>query len=324
MNDDIRDALEDAGRRDVPPPSPGFSARLETRLLQLTKDGLPPAPPEPHRRWSTLGLVASLTAAAILVVGVVVTGGPDRPDVALELADPVNVVVVLADGTTLLDPDGLLLPDGASIRVGDGGSARIGDSILRAGDSATIDARRLRIDRRPRSAVSDPGRTARPTDHRTEPPRPTRSPSSTPRPTPTRSPTPTRQEPTPTPHPTPSPTRPPTEEPTPTASPTPPAAVKPPKLGVRVSGPAEVQVLWTRVRGAHRYILIGTHARRSPAADPVYPGSRVVGRFARRPTDPVTIVVKPAVVELRLQVIAIGAGGRELARSKIVTVTFPR
>ncbi len=330
MNDDVRRSLEEAGRREVPDPRAGFAPGLQAHLQAMAAETRPAGepPPPPRRRdprWSPVVMVASITALAVLVVAIAVLGGVDRSTRELELAEPVNVLVVLADGTTLQDPDGLLLPDGAVIRVGVGGSARIGDSVLAAGDSATVDdSHRLRIDRQSRSAFTSPERTSVPTPPRTNrpTPAPTRSPAPTPRPSATSSTGTHAPAPTATPRPTRTPTTTPTSPSATDPGTTPPAEVKPPKLAARASGPSEIQALWTKVPGARRYILIATRSRHGPAADPIYPGSWVIGRFVRRPADPVTISVNEAVVEVRLQVIVLGPGGVELTRSKIVTVSL--
>jgi hypothetical protein len=330
MNDDVRRSLEEAGRREVPEPRAGFAPSLQAHLQAMAAEtrsaGEPPPAPRPRdRRWSPAGMVAGLTAVVVLVVAIAVLGGVDQSTRELELAEPVNVLVVLTDGTTLRDPDGLLLPDGAVIRVGAGGSARIGDSVLAAGDSATVDdSHRLRIDRQARSALTSPERTSVPTHPRTNPPTPapTRSPAPTPRPSATNSAGGRTPAPTSTPRPTRTPTITPTAPPATNPGTTPPIEVKPPKLGARAVGPSEIQALWTKVPGARRYILIATRSRHGPAADPTYPGSWVIGRFVRRPAEPITITVNEAVVEVRLQVIVLGPGGVELTRSKIVTVSL--
>jgi hypothetical protein len=330
MNDDIRRALEEAGRRNVPQPRAGFATELEARLMAVAETAPPPPEHTPTRRRSVLGLAASLVAVAVvLTAALAILGRDDRSGVAYELTDPVNVVVVLSDGTRLVDPDGLLLPDGAVVQVGVDGSARIGESVLAAGDTATVDARQLRIDRQPRSAVVSPGPT------RTPAPTPapsTGSPSPTSTSQPSSGPTATTR-PDSSPSPTPSPTRPPAGS-TPKAT-LPPASDSIPssspatdvphlRLKARVVGPAEIQVTWKRIPGAHRYILIATRSRSGPAAKPTYPDSLIIGRFTRAPTEPLSFTVKDAIVEIRLRVVALSADGSALTRSRIVTLTFPR
>jgi hypothetical protein len=86
-------------------------------------------------------------------------------------------------------------------------------------------------------------------------------------------------------------------------------------------GTSRVAVKWTRTRGAKTYVLVATVSRGGRAAKPVYPGSRVLGEFARPPVDPFRFTVGPAVTQVRLLVVALGRDGKELARSRVVRVT---
>ena len=319
MNDEVRNALEDAGRREVPEPRDDFATGLEQRLLTLAKNSPPDAPPQPARRPSVFGLAAGLVAVALaLAVAVTILGNDDRSSVAFELSDSVNVVVVLADGTTLVDPDGLLLPDGAVVQVGVDGSARVGDIVLTSGDTATIVDRRLRVDRQPRSAVVSPNRPTTTPSHSTPTPATSKEPSENPP-----APAPPASSATPTASPT-RPTATPTAAPDTSPSSTPPSDVRYLRLTARVVGPSEVRVTWERIRGAHRYILIGTRSRDGPAATPRYPGSWIIGRFAKPPAEALTFTVRDAIVEVKVRVIALAADGSVLTRSRIVTLTFPR
>ena len=324
MSDDIRGALEDAGRRDVPEPRPEFAAALEARLLAQAGARPPIEPRRRARRWSLAGMAASVAAIAlILAIGIVIVGKDQPSPNSLELSDAVNVVVTLTDGTTLIDPDGLLLPDGAVVQVGVDGSARIGDAVLGAGDTATVGGQRLRIDRQPRSAVV-PRATAKPrssggssasSSHPADSSPPTARPDSSASATAT----PTRPEPTPTPRATPTPTT--TPEPSP-PSPTP-TPVPHLQFAADVIGSSEIQVSWRKVPGARRYVLIGSRSRSGPAPRPRYPGSWVIGRFARPPADGFSFTVKDAVVEVRLRVVALGPDGLVIARSRIKTLSLP-
>jgi hypothetical protein len=169
--------------------------------------------------------VLAIAAALALVLGVSSQGGPTTPRAAAELIDPVNVRVVTADGTVVLeDPDGLFLPEGAVVSVGEGGSARIGDTVLAAGDVATVQGGRLVVDHLPVRVVPTPSRVG-----------PGDQPVATPTPSPpaaTASPAPVRT-PGPIPSPEPTPARTPGSTPRPPAtgaSPTPtrpPATVRP-------------------------------------------------------------------------------------------------
>jgi hypothetical protein len=232
------------------------------------------------------------------------------------------VEVVLANGTVLEDPDGLLLPEGAIVRVGEGGSARIGDTALGPGDVAMVRADRLEV-QRPTPVSVVPGGT------------PTRSPAQvgssgstagTPSaPPPSARPTPTPQR-SGSPAPTRSPAPPPAgTEPPATAAPTPtptPAILRPRLRAVLIDGP-RIAVRWTATWSAARYVLVATASRSGPAADPVYPGSRVIGEFTAPPERAFRIRVPEGVVEVRLMVVALREDGRVLRRSRIVTVVVP-
>lgn len=334
MNDDLRRALEEAGRRAVPAPRPGFTRELEDRLLAIAGSardlGSAPDPaPAAHRPRPALGFGAGLAGlAAVLAIVVVMSGFGLRSTLALELTDTTHVEVALADGTTLVDPEGLLLPDGAVVRIGAGGSARIGDVMLGAGDVARVTDRRLDIDRRDDSTttvVATP--TPTPTPSRA-PAVPTDSP-------PPRTPAPSDRLATPgtdaTIPPKPSAT-PRIVSPTPTVagapratlSPTPAAVVKPIKLEARRTGASEVGATWTGVQGAARYILIRTASRDGTAGDPSYPGAPVVGEFTHPPIKPLLFRVWPDVVQVKLLVVALSADGAVIGRSNIATVDLPR
>ncbi len=228
MNDDVRRRLEEAGRAPAPGPRPGFADELEERLLTVARttpaaepvpgDGFEPRPRSPRRRPTMSrgrGLAGGLVGlTAGLVVALVVGGISVRPMHAFELTDPVNVEVALSDGTTLVDPDGLLLPDGAVVRIGVGGSAMVGDVLLGAGDVATIDDRRLSVDRLAEATASGatipsprpttkPPAVPTPTPARPATPRPvaTPRPAATPRPDATPKPRPATPDPDPAPRP---------------------------------------------------------------------------------------------------------------------------
>ncbi len=169
--------------------------------------------------------LAFAALSALAVVLAITIGTPNsQPGPAPLLAGPVNVTVALTDGTVVDATDGLSLPDGAVVTVGEGGYARIGDQVLHAGDVATIEGGRPRVDHdRPVGVVTQsPGHaTSRPTARPT--PRPTPAPDRTPKPTAPPTPKPTAET-TPAPDRTPRPTS--TPEPTPT--PTPPVETGPP------------------------------------------------------------------------------------------------
>ena len=351
MSDDIGRRLEEAGRRSAPGPDPAFADALEVRLLAVARTAA--QPPEPPRQPRLVGLrrlmggVAFAVVAAVLALAVLA----GRPVAAPELTEPVNVEVALVDGTVLEDPVGLRLPDGAVVSVGSGGSARVGDTVLMPGDVATIERGRVRVEHdQPVGAV--PGSTRPTTPRPTQPPTP--SPTRTPA-QPARTPVPTApssNRPTPAPAGTPSstpeltrptaappiaapPTATPTQRPTappptaapPTAAPptaAPPTAAPPtvaPQLRAVAVGTSRVAAKWTRTRGAKTYVLVVTVSRGGRAARPVYPGSRVLGEFARPPVNPFRFNVGPAVTQVRLLVVALGRNGEELARSRVVRVT---
>lgn len=320
MSDDVRRRLDEAGRRPVPEPDPVFGDALEARLLAVA-GSVPPVPPEPPRarlpRVLRIAAGATLAAAAALVLALAVGQGQGGPPAAPELKAPVNVEVALADGTRLEDPSGLPLPDGTVVRVGDGGSAQIGDVVLRPGDVATIVDGRVRIDRpSPAAVATTPRSTASPVGSAppTPAPRPTPSPTPAPGRTPVPTVGPTVAPATPTPEGTPTPT--------PTLTPTPAR----PRLRARAvilpSGAHAVAVTWTAVSDAQTYVLLVSGARQAPAPDPVYPGSRELGEYAAPPSTRLRFRVPIRVTEVRLMVVALDADGSELARSRVVTVTF--
>ncbi len=329
MNDDLRHRLEDAGRRVVPEPEPGFADALETRLLAVAQSAQ--AAPEPPRRPRFAGLrlvLAGTVLAAVAVAGILVLGGPVS---APELTEPVNVEVALVDGTILGDPDGLRLPEGAVVTVGVGGFARVGDTVLEPGDVATVEQGRVRVVHdQPLGVLSPkPRETPRPTVTRKPArspgsPSPTTGPSDAPTAAPTTAPTeaptarPTKAPPTtepPRPTPTPKPSRS-AGEPTPS----PVAELVRPRLRARAVEPAGVAITWTRTRGARTYVLLATVSRTLHARRPSYPGSRVLGEFARPPASPLRYRVPDGVVEVRLLVVALAKDGSELARSRVVRV----
>ena len=83
---------------------------------------------------------------------------------------------------------------------------------------------------------------------------------------------------------------------------------------------------WTPTYRARSYVLIITVARvggDGTARDPVYPGSRVLGTFARPPDLPLRFRVPDGVTELKLQVIALRWNGTVLRRSNVVTIEVP-
>jgi len=326
MSDDVRRDLEAAGERPVPEPRAGVADALEERLLTVARTPTPADPSPSRRGWPTRGLVTGL-ATLVVVLGLVVGSDIlDRPSVAFELSDPVNVEVVLLDGTTLVDPEGLVLPDAAIVRIGVGGSARIGDVLLGAGDVATVEDSGLRIDRSPRAGVSQSTPSKTPAT-RTETPTPSPKPTDPVRPTASASASPTSR-PDGSGSPKPTPTR--TSEPaTKTASPEtqppskPPVDVRPLKLSAKAVGPSEVGALWTGTPGARRYILVASSSRDGAAADPVYPGSAIIGTFTRPPDKPLFFRIRSGVVELRLLVVALNADGAEISRSNVATVSLP-
>ncbi len=241
---------------------------------------------------------------------------------------------MLADGTTLLNPDGLVLPTGAVVRVGASGSARIGDVLLRAGDVATVEDQRLRIDRPPESAVVVPGGQTPSTPPSATPVRPQRPPPTVTPPSPAVAPTmsgppATGRPTTPRPDGTAAPASPRRSDTPASAVPsgklataTPRAALATLKLDARATGPSAVGVRWTGTPGVRRYVLLASVSRLGPAPNPTYPGSLVVGEFTRPPIDPLLLRLRDGVVEIRLVVVALSADGAMVARSNIVRVRF--
>ncbi len=137
MSSDVRRRLDEAGGRPVPPPHPAFADSLDDRLRAVA-GSLPRGSGTPPRRRRAMAgrwaLAAGLSAAVVLgALGLSLAR--DDQQAGLALASPVNVEVVLVNGTILEDPDGLLLPEGAVVRVGDMGSARIGDTAHREGSA---------------------------------------------------------------------------------------------------------------------------------------------------------------------------------------------
>ena len=323
MSDDVRRSLEEAARRPVPPPDAGFADALEARLRAVAAS-LPPAPTPPTRRRPAAGRwVAAATFAAVVVVVAGIGLGLPRPDrrTGPALEQPVNVEVVLVNGTVLKDPDGLLLPEGAVVSVGEAGSAQVGDTVLGPGDVATVQGGRLEVRQPPTGVVpgSTPTRTTRPgATPGLATGEPAASPSGvTPSPTPRRTSSPA---PTSEPSPPPSRTQPPaTAQP----APTPTQAVVRPRLRARLVASSWIAVRWTETSGAASYVLVATMSRSGPAADPVHPGSRVIGTFADPPDRVLRLRVPDGVVEVRLMVVALRENGRALRRSRIVTVAIP-
>jgi hypothetical protein len=334
VSDDTRRRLEDAGRRPAPPPDPAFAERLEARLLAVA--ATPPAPepggPPPRvsrGRWLALA-GATLGALAVAVVLLSRAPGAGAP---LELAQPVNVEVALADGTALEVADGLTLPEGAVIRVGEGGFARIGEVELHPGDVGTVREGRVEVERdQDVGSVSETPTPPmdRPTDRATPRPSaaPDRTPRTTPGPTPKPSPKPT-SAPDRTPRPSPTPTAPPatpTPEPTPepTATPDPspsPSLTVRPRLRAHANPAGNRVVLrWTATRRAASYVLVITRSRVSPAPEPIFPGARFSRTFDAAPDRWLRFRVLDPVVEVKVMVVALGRHGQEVSRSRIVTV----
>ena len=333
MPDDIRQRLEDAGRRPVPDPRPGFEDALEARLMAMD---VTPAPVRPTRsawRRPAFRLAAGFASLA-LVLGIVAFGGmDDRSALAYELTGSVNVEVALTDGTTLTDPDGLLLPDGAVVRVGADGFARVGDVELREGDVARLIDGRLRIDRQPTGAVqtdATPTGTASTARPPTLPPSPGPTPSSSVPATPSTTSRPSDAPPTvrPTPTGTTAPSPAPTKDPPKTATPDAGAPTKSPtdprriRLEARVVGESGIRATWTAVPDARRYVLLGTRSKDGPARDPSYPAGAVVGVFTHPPDKPLVFRVGADVVEVRLVVVALDRDGNVVGRSRIVTLSM--
>jgi hypothetical protein len=300
----------------------------------------------PRRRGAPAAWLLAGMGAALVVVVLLVVAGPLRPSPApspaavAALLEPVHVEVVLPDGQVLEDPDGLLLPAGAVVTVGDGGSARIGDAVLGPGDVATIHGDRVVIEHpSPRGVVVQPTRaptprpSPRPADRTPGPARssgaagsPSPSVSPTPSPTPSveppRSPQPTR-EPTPSPTPPETPAPRPPDPPAATPTPTPSPAILRPRLRARLVIGPRIAVTWTATYRAKRYVLLVSLSRSGPAADPVYPGARVLGEFTAPPAKPLRYRVPNGVVEVRLMVVALRGNGNVLRKSRIVTIAVP-
>jgi hypothetical protein len=81
-------------------------------------------------------------------------------------------------------------------------------------------------------------------------------------------------------------------------------------------------VTWTETWRAHRYVLLMTASRSGRARDPVYPGARVLGEFAKPPQLPLRYRVPDGVAEVRLMVVALRRDGTVLRRSDVATVTI--
>jgi len=327
MSRDVRRELEEAGRRAAPDPDPAFTDALDARLRAIAAS-TPPASPRRRRatrsRWPVGVLAAGLAAAALAAFAVL--GGhapaPSPSAPALELTASVNVVVQLADGTTIQNPDGLYLPDGATVTVGDGGSAQIGDVVLQAGEVVLVHNGRVQV-QQPASVGSGHGsqgsagssgssRTPVPTSRTSGAPA-----SGQPGPTPSRTAT------TPTPHPTAPPTAPPTPRttPPPTPGPTPTPSPSPvPSLRFRaslVSG-STISVAWKRIPGARSYVLVVTRSRTGIAPRPVYPGGRTLGVFAHPPATALRFKFPAGVVQVKLLLVALDRNGNVLMRSRII------
>ncbi len=330
MPDDIRETLEDAGRRPVPDPRPGFADALEARLMAM--DVTPPRIPPSRSPWRRPALRLAFGFASLaLIVGIAMLGSADdRSALAFELTESVNVEVALADGTTLTDPDGMLLPDGAVVRVGPAGFAMVGDVELREGDVARLIDGRLRIDRQPTGAVqtqatpSDPPSSVRPS---TPPPTPSPSPRATPSTTtrPSDAPPTTRPTPTGTTAVSAAPTKdPPVKTATPDASDpsNAPTDVRRIRLGARVVGETGIRATWTAVPDARRYVLLATRSKDGRARDPVYPESPIIGVFTHPPDKPLVFRVGPEVVDVRLLVVALDRDGNVVGRSRIMTLSM--
>ena len=334
MSRDVRRELEEAGRRQVPEPDPAFAEALETRLRAVAA-AAPRTGATPRRRRAgirrqvgALAAALAVVVLAVLAVGRPVAPAPSASGAPLELTATVNVVVTLADGTTIANPDGLFLPEGATITVGDGGSAQIGDTTLQAGEVVAVRNGRLEV-QKPASLATGhgPGTSSGASGGSGSPspsPRPTSGsassgPAPSPGPTALGSPATTPSTP-PTAPPTTTPTARPTTAPTPTATPTP-----VPSLHFRATlvGTSTISVTWTRYPGARSYVLVGTRSRTGTAARPVYPGSRIFGTFAHRPATPLQITIPTGVVQVKLLLVALDANGNELFRSRIIRIDLP-
>lgn len=330
MSDDVSRRLEEAGRRPVPSPDPAFAGALEVRLRAAVTDS-PTAAPSPIAEVPVrpgragVGRWVAAVGFAAIVVAVLGLGlaGPDRPPRADLALEGTNVEVILANGTVLEDPEGLLLPEGAVVRVGDGGFARIGETVLGPGDVATVGrAGDLEVVRpSPIGVIADPSPSGTPPPAATTG-APVASPSGQPRPTPMQSPVP---ESTNTPTVPSEATLPPAASAAAVATPRPtptPTIVRPRLRADLVDGP-RIAVRWTETWSAARYVLVATVSWSGPAADPVYPGSRIIGEFAVPPSRAFRVRVPDGVVEVRLMVVALREDGRVLRRSRIVTVVIP-
>jgi hypothetical protein len=336
MTRDPRRHLEQAGARQTPAPDPAFADALEARLRAVAAS-LPPAAPAPKpatqgwRRGWVRGLAAGLVVTALVLAAVGqrdLTPTPSPLDPPLELTSAVNVVVELADGTTIDNPEGMILPEGATVTVGDGGSARIGTLTLTAGERAVVHRGNAQVER-PRPITSGtalatpaPKQPSAPPPGASGSPAPSASPpasapagSSTPAPASPGPPGP----PGPTTQPVPSPTTPPAPSPTPAATARP-AVVLAPTLRARLVGARTIAVDWTRTAGARSYVLVMTRAKAGPAPRPVYPGGRVLGTFSRPPGSPVQFVLAPGLVQVKMIVVALDKNGNELARSRVVRI----
>jgi len=338
---DVRRRLEEAGRAPIPGPDGEFAEGLEARLMAVAASGSPsPEPSSPRRqRRLSITLLAAGIAAVVLAV-VLVTGamhptngpGPTAP----ELIAPVDIEVQLADGTTIENPDGLLLPDGAVVTVGHDGSGRIGDLVLRPGDVVTVVHGRPQVRENGSVAVvptqwqgglgpTTPSRTPLPS-LRPSPAPPTATPAPSPsHPAGSAGPTPATPTsvPTSTPAPTATPGRP-TPTPTPTASPGQPSPtpVPAPRFTARAVGAHVIAVAWKRTAGATRYVLVITRSRTGEAARPAFPGSPVLGQFARAHPTPLRFRLPVGVVQVKLMVVALDKDGHVLWRSRVVRIAL--
>jgi len=332
MSRDIRHELEKAGRRPAPDPDPAFAEALQARLLAVAATG-PRTSPQPRRRsagmrWQVGMLAAGLAVVVltVLVVGRPIVPAPTPSAAPLELTATVNVIVTLVDGTTIANPDGLYLPEGATVTVGDGGSAQIGDVTLQAGEVVGVHDGRLQV-QQPASVES--GRTQQGSPGASSGARspgtgggPSSAPASR---EPTTGASPTSPS---SPSVTPIPTAPPTSRPTtaPTTGPTlVPSPTPVPTLRFRASlvGASTISVTWSRYPGARSYVLVGTRSRIGTAARPTYPGSRILGTFARRPATPLLITVPTGVLQVKLLLVALDGNGNELFRSRIIRIDLP-
>jgi hypothetical protein len=327
--DDTRRRLEEAGSTPVPELDPAFARRLDGRLRAVAASGAAAtAQPTPRRRrstWPVAAIAAGLVAVILVGLAVLPPGrvAPLPSSPALELTATVNVVVQLADGTVVDNPDGLLLPEGAIVTVGDGGSASIGGTELGPGERVVIQAGAIVVQQEAVSsghASGSTGASQAPTSIPTATGgRPTAAaPSATPTPTPVRSAPPTPTLPTATPSDattsTPSPTTAPTPSPTP---------IPRPRLAASLLDPATISVDWTRTPGAKQYVLVITRSKTGTAPRPQYPGSKLQLVFAHPPLNPLHLKVPLGVLQVKLMVVALDANGVELARSRIARIDVP-